>query len=111
MPWQPSLFFFLLAYTALASTEESARKVFTSRCWACHSQTALGGLRLDSREAMLRGGKSGPALLAGNAKESRIYQAASHTNPAVKAMPPGVTLTSDELRTIETWINEGAPWT
>jgi hypothetical protein len=107
---RPALVLFIFSFSALASKEESARQVLTSKCWACHSQSALGGLRLDSREAMLRGGKSGPAVSPGKATESRLYQAASHANTTVKWMPPGVTLTSDELQILETWIDEGAPW-
>ena len=55
------LLILIATLTAQASTEDAARKVLASRCWACHAQMAMGGLRLDSRDAMLRGGKSGAA--------------------------------------------------
>ncbi len=110
MRWQPILLILLTALTTQASTEEAARKVLASRCWACHAQTALGGLRLDSRQGILKGGNSGTALIPGNAASSRLYQAVAHTQPGVKPMPPGVQLDAEELRTIETWITEGAPW-
>ncbi len=96
--------------TAQASTEEAARKVLASRCWACHAQMALGGLRLDSRDGMLHGGKSGPAIVPGNAAKSRLYQAVARTQPQVKPMPPDVVLSPEELSTLEHWINEGASW-
>lgn len=112
MYWQRYLFVFLIAGIVQGATEEAARKVLASKCWACHSQSAFGGLRLDSREAMLKGGKSGAALMTGNAAQSRLFQAASHSNPAVKPMPPGgAKLSADELQILEAWINEGAPWT
>lgn len=60
---------------------------------------------------MLRGGKSGAAIVAGNAASSRLYQAVARSTSDVKAMPPGSALSPDELQTIEAWINEGAPWT
>ena len=104
------LLLFLTVLTVNASTEEAARKVLTSRCWSCHAQTALGGLRLDSRQGILKGGKSGVAVIPGNAEGSRLFQAVAHTQPGVKAMPPGVQLDAEELRTIEAWIKEGAPW-
>ena len=98
MHWQAILLILLTALTSRASTEEEARKVLASKCWACHAQTALGGLRLDSREGMLRGGKSGVAVVAGNAAKSRLYQAVARTQPDVKPMPPGVALNAEELR-------------
>src|SRR2546430_8652304 len=93
-----------------ASTEEAARKVLASRCWACHAQMAMGGLRLDSRDAMLRGGKSGPAIVPGDAAKSRLYQAVSRALPSVRPMPPDAVLSPDELATVGHWINEGASW-
>lgn len=102
MRWQPILLILFTALTTQASTEEAARKVLASRCWACHAQTALGGLRLDSRQGILKGGKSGAAVIPGNAASSRIFQAVARTLPGVKPMPPGVQLDAEELRTLET---------
>src|SRR6266487_3417147 len=84
----PALLILIATLTAQASTEEAARKVLASRCWACHTQMALGGLRLDSRDAMLRGGKSGAAVVPGDAAKSRLYQAVSRVLPGVRPMPP-----------------------
>src|SRR5437763_9614445 len=102
------LFTLVAGSVVWASNEDAARKLLMAKYWACHSQMALGGLRLDSREAMLRGGKSGPAVAPKNASGSRLYLAVAHTDPAVKPMPPGAPLTAEELRTLESWINEGA---
>ncbi len=71
---------------------------------------ASGGLRLDSREAILKGGNSGTAIVLRDAAKSRLYQAIARTEPAVKPMPPGAKLTQDEVGIIERWISEGAPW-
>ena len=105
-----ALSIFIFIAPAFAASEEAARKVFAARCWACHAQTAMGKLRLDSREAMLRGGQSGPALVPGNALHSRLYLAVARTDPSVKPMPPGPALPADELATIREWIQAGAPW-
>ena len=110
MIWRLPLSILIVAWEVQASNETAARKVLTSRCWACHAQMALGGLRLDSREGMLRGGKSGAAIIPGDAAKSRVYHAVARDQPAVKPMPPGVELSVDEVRTLEQWINEGAPW-
>jgi cytochrome c553 len=100
----------LLAAAASASSEDAARKVLAARCWSCHAQTAMGGLRLDSREAMLRGGKSGAAIVDGQAEESRVYQAIARSKPGVMPMPPGPPLNPEEIETLRKWIDEGAPW-
>jgi hypothetical protein len=41
--------------------EAKVRPLLAKHCWSCHRQSAMGGLRLDSREAVLKGGKSGAA--------------------------------------------------
>ena len=104
------LLILIATLTAQASTEEAARKVLASRCWACHAQMAMGGLRLDSRDAMLRGGKSGAAIVPGDAAKSRLYQAVARALPAVKPMPPAVVLSPEEVATLRHWIDEGASW-
>ena len=108
MRCQAALWILIPILAAQASTEEAARKVLVARCWACHAQMALGGLRLDSREAILRGGKSGASIMLGDSARSRVYQAISRAQPGVKPMPPDAALSPDEVRTLERWINEGA---
>ena len=92
----PALWILIATVGLHASSEEAARKVLSSRCWACHAETALGQLRLDSKEAMIRGGKSGAAIIPGSAAKSRIYQAVTRA-PGVKPMPPGGPLTPGEV--------------
>lgn len=104
--------YLITTLAALASPmEDGARKVLAARCWACHGQTALGGLRLDSRAAMIRGGKSGPALVPGDPAASRLFLAVNRTRPEVKPMPPGAPLSSEEVQILEAWIKAGATWT
>src|SRR6267142_2104550 len=110
MRGRSGLLILIATLTAQASTEEAARKVLASRCWACHAQMAMGGLRLDSRDAMLRGGKSGAAIVLGDAAKSRLFQAVSRAAPSVKPMPPEAALSAEEVATLKRWIDEGAPW-
>ena len=100
----------VLTAAVQAAPADAARQLLAARCWACHAQTAVGGLRLDSREAMLRGGPSGAALIPGDASRSRMMQAIRRNVPGVKAMPPGAPLTGAEQRVIEEWIAGGAVW-
>jgi cytochrome c553 len=107
----PSALWILLAIVAAdASTEDAARRILSARCWACHTETAMGSLRLDSRAAMLRGGNSGPAIVPGSASRSRMYQALTRTKPGVTPMPPGSPLPAQEVETIQAWLDAGAPW-
>ena len=48
------------------------RPVLAANCYDCHTEDSLGGLRLDSREAMLKGGKSGPAIVPGDPDKSLL---------------------------------------
>jgi hypothetical protein len=110
MPSLRALLILLPTLALLASTEDDARRVLASRCFACHTEAALGGLRLDSREAILRGGKSGPAILAGRAAQSRMFHAVLRTHASVKPMPPDAPLKPGEVDALKAWIDEGLPW-
>lgn len=81
-----------------------------SRCTSCHSgDSAQAGLHLDSREALLRGGKSGPAVIPGQPSESLLILKVTgqHGLP----MPPsGPRLTPDAVAILRAWIEQGAKW-
>ncbi len=68
----------------------------------------MSGLRLNSREALLKGGKRGPAVQPGDAAKSRLFQAI--TNAVQPAMPPGKTLAAEEIAALKEWIDGGAKW-
>src|SRR5262245_51604759 len=62
----------------LAFFEARIRPVLVDKCYSCHSSQAeelQGGLLLDSREGLLRGGDSGPAVVSGKPRESLLIQA------------------------------------
>ena len=84
-------------------------KVMEQRCWTCHgTDTAQSGLRLNGRDAILQGGSRGPAMVPGNAAQSRIIQAVRRTGDL--SMPPGPKLPDAEVAALEAWIAAGAPW-
>src|SRR5918999_9851 len=58
--------------------ETSVKPVLDS-CASCHSTTAMGGLRVDSRDALLNGGASGPAVVPGDPDKSLLMAAVRHT--------------------------------
>jgi hypothetical protein len=89
--------------------EMKVRPLLAKQCWNCHRQSAMGGLRLDSREAMLKGGKSGTALVPGKAADSLLIAAVTHSHDRLK-MPPSGKLSEAEIATLRSWIDAGANW-
>src|SRR5262249_23553308 len=63
------------------------RPILTNHCYACHTSTHMGGLQLDSREHVLKGGNSGPAVLPGNPNQSLLIRAVTQTHERLR-MPP-----------------------
>src|SRR6476620_8733064 len=105
----------LVAVSAISSAdpreqfESKVRPVLAANCFACHRQTAMGGLRLDSRESILKGGANGPALIPGKPGESLLIKVTEQTHDRLK-MPPGGKLKPEEIAALRDWITEGAYW-
>ena len=79
-------------------------------CLRCHGpEKQKAGLRLDSREAALKGGESGPALVPGKPEESLLLQLVRHAE-ADRKMPPKEKLRDTEIASLGRWIAGGAPW-
>lgn len=84
--------------------------ILDQKCSSCHNGEKLkGGLRVDKLTAMLKGGKSGPAVLAGKATDSPLVKRVLLPVEDDKHMPPGgkPQLTDDELAIIQWWIDSG----
>src|SRR5215510_11143309 len=88
--------------------ETRVRPIFATECFSCHTDSQLGGLRLDSREAMIRGGKSGPAIVPGDPDKSLLVIAIRQTGDL--KMPKGGKLPQDQIDAIVQWIRTGAEW-
>ncbi len=92
--------------------EKKIRPVLADSCYACHSATAkkpAGGLLLDSRAAMLKGGASGhAAVVPGNVEASSLIKAIRYTDAKLQ-MPMGAKLPDQVVKDFETWIKMGAP--
>ncbi len=91
--------------------EEKIQPVLKAECFRCHSGEAekvKGGLRLDSREAVLKGGDTGPAIVLQKSAESLLIQAIRHEGDL--AMPPKRPKLSDEvIADFVKWVDLGAP--
>src|SRR5580692_10770108 len=108
----------LLPASALAQTQAAAspdffetniRPVLAGYCYGCHTDSALGGLRLDSREDMIEGGQRGTAVVPGDPDNSLLIKAIRQTDPGLK-MPLGGKLKDEEVTNFVAWIKAGAVW-
>lgn len=92
--------------------EKRIRPLFAEACYRCHSADAdklKGALLLDSREGVLKGGDSGPALVPGRPDQSRLVEALSWSNPDLQ-MPPKRKLSDAQIADVVAWVQQGAPW-
>src|SRR5436190_1737703 len=70
--------------------EKKIRPVLTERCYKCHSAQAeklKGGFRLDTREDLLKGGESGPAIVPGALEKSRLVRVIRYYDEHVQSPP------------------------
>jgi len=89
--------------------ESKVRPVLAERCFRCHGpEKQKNGLRLDSRETMLRGGESGPVIVPGQPEKSLVMQAIQQMGEL--KMPPDEKLPAEEIANLGAWIKAGAPW-
>jgi hypothetical protein len=94
----------------VAFFEAQVRPILFDRCVKCHGpRKQSSGLRLDSRQAILKGGDSGPALIPAKPGQSLLIQAISHQRDELK-MPPNGKLPETAVATLTRWVALGAPW-
>lgn len=93
---------------AIEFFESQVRPVLAHNCYSCHGPSQqFSGLRLDSREAILKGGNRGPAVVPGDSKLSLLDRAIRQVD---LKMPVGGKLSDAEVAALEKWIDLGAPW-
>ncbi len=92
--------------------EKKIRPVLATECYACHSEKSKpvqGGLYADSKEGLLRGGKSGvAAVVPGKPEQSLLIAALRHANKDLN-MPLGKQLPPEQVEDFVEWIRMGAP--
>jgi Protein of unknown function (DUF1553)/Protein of unknown function (DUF1549)/Planctomycete cytochrome C len=92
--------------------EKRVRPVLAEHCFKCHGADPAkikGGLRVDSRAALVRGGDSGAVLVPGDPAKSRLIEAISYKNVDLQ-MPPKGRLPEAVLADVTTWVQTGAVW-
>ena len=91
--------------------EKQVRPILANRCFACHGPHAgegQAGLRLDSMAGILKGGRSGPAVVPGSAAQSLLIHAINHDT--LLQMPPKSKLPLGEVAVLTKWVDTGANW-
>jgi mono/diheme cytochrome c family protein len=85
--------------------------IFSAACVRCHAAgLEQGQLRLDTREGFSRGGASGPAVVAGDGRQSLLFQRLVLEDPQKRMPWLSDPLTPAQIDTVRRWIDEGAPW-
>lgn len=94
--------------------EAKVRPILVDSCYSCHSAESgksKGGLTLDTKSAVLRGGELGPAVVAGDPERSLLIEVVRYANEDLQ-MPPkdkGGKLSPDQIAILEEWVRMGAP--
>ncbi len=103
------------AKTQLDFFESKIRPLLADNCYKCHSATAeklKGGLLLDTRDGLLKGGETGPAIVPGKPEQSLLIKAVSYSDPDLQ-MPPrkdgGKKLSDPQIADLTAWVKMGAP--
>ena len=90
--------------------EQRIRPMLATECYECHgAKKQKGSLRVDFREGLLKGGDSGPALVPGNAKKSRLIQSIRHEDPDSEMPKDRPKLSDAVIADFVKWVNQGAP--
>ena len=93
---------------AVIQFQQHVAPLLAEHCFECHShegKRAKNGLMLDSRDSLLKGGDSGPAIVPGEPDKSLLMQAVLHEGPE---MPPDKKLSKDDIQALRNWIELGA---
>ena len=92
--------------------EARIRPALIEHCHKCHSgdkdAKVKGGLQLDSKAGLLKGGSTGPGLVPGQPDRSLIIKAIRYADPNLQ-MPPKEKLSDSVIADLESWVRMGAP--
>ena len=89
---------------------DEVETVLKAQCERCHGEEKdKGGLRLDSREAILKGGDSGPAVDLKKPDESLLIKAVTYEHEDLQ-MPPSGKMTQAQIEVFKKWVKMGLPW-
>jgi mono/diheme cytochrome c family protein len=87
------------------------RPIFAAHCHACHGpEKQKSGFRLDTKEAALKGGDTGKAILPGKSADSPLIRYVAGLDADTVMPPKGDRLTAEQVGILRAWIDQGARW-
>src|SRR5437763_8863599 len=92
--------------------EKRVQPILAENCYKCHSHQAdkiKASFVLDSREGLLKGGETGPAIVPGEPEKSLLIKAVRQVDEDLK-MPPKKKLSDEQIASLSEWIKMGAPY-
>lgn len=127
-PWLPAFLFVAVSSTFAALTPEQVKQlpppashtinfakeikpILETSCNQCHGRgRAKGEFQIDSRETSIKGGATGPAIVAGKSAESLLVELVAGLDPESVMPKKGTKLTREQVGVLRAWIDQGAPW-
>ena len=99
------------AATQKVDFDTQIKPIFQARCLNCHAKGKYkGGLSLENREALLKGGEDGPSIVVGKSAESLLVELVAGLDPDRRMPEKGDPLSKNEVSLIRGWIDQGANW-
>ena len=90
--------------------EKQVRPVIADQCYKCHgAEKQKGGLRMDSREALLKGGEDGPVVAPGKPEDSSLIKSINHRGDS-KMPEKADKLPETQIAALTEWVKMGLPW-
>jgi len=100
-----------VAAQSQADFKRDVEPIFAARCNQCHgAKKAAGQLRLDVKAAAMKGGISGPVIVPGKSKESRLLARILGEGGEARMPMGGDPLKNEQIELIRKWIDQGAAW-
>src|SRR2546426_1153654 len=87
------------------------KPIFEVSCIKCHGRgRTKGEFSIESRDTLLKGGESGPAIVPGKSTESRVIELVAGLDPDSVMPQKGKRLTPEQIGLLRAWIDQGATW-
>ena len=91
--------------------DRDIRPIFEASCVKCHGRGRdKGGFQLDTRQTILRGGDSGPAVSPGKSQDSLLITLVAGLDPENIMPKKGSRLTPNQIGLLRAWIDQDLPW-
>ncbi|HZM05490.1 MAG TPA: DUF1549 domain-containing protein, partial [Candidatus Saccharimonadales bacterium] len=91
--------------------KKEIKPIFEATCIRCHARgRSEGGLKIDTRQTLLKGGDSGPAVVPGHGEQSYLVSLVGGVDPDEVMPKKGTKLTREQVGVLRAWIDQGLPW-